>query len=430
MKIKTIKKSYSEVLAIEPEQHVKPRKQSAFFRVLLKALCSVNMSMIGFECKKINMERLADDEPCLFLMNHSSFTDLKVACSILYPHPFHTISTQDSFVGKKWLMRLIGCVPTKKFITDINLVRDMVYILKELKSSVLMYPEAGYSFDGTAGVLPDSLAKCVKMLGVPIVMIRTYGAYARDPLYNGLQIRKVKVKAEMEYLLSADEVKEKSVKELEQILAGQFSFDQFRWQQENNIRISEKFRADGLNRLLYKCPHCGTEGMMTGKDTQISCGHCGKTYELTEYGYLQACDGDGKFDHVPDWFAWERNCVRQELLDGTYKLDVPVEIRVMADAKCLYDIGSGRLVHTAEGFHLTGCDGLDYIQKASASYTLNSDFFWYEIGDVIGIGNDKIQYYCFPKECKDVVAKAKLATEEQYKILKEQKAEKRKAKQH
>lgn len=426
MKIKTIKKSYEEVLAIEPEQHIKPWKQSAFFRVLLKALCSVNMALIGFECKKINMERLGKDEPCLFLMNHSSFTDLKIACSILYPHPFHTVSTQDSFVGKKWLMRIIGCVPTKKFITDLNLVRDMVYILKDLKSSVLMYPEAGYSFDGTAGVLPDSLAKCLKMLGVPIVMIRTYGAYARDPLYNGLQIRKVKVHAEMEYLLSGEEVKEKSVKELEKLLADQFSFDQFRWQQENKVCISETFRADGLNRLLYKCPHCGIEGMMTGKGTRISCGNCGKAYELTEYGYLAACDGDGKFDHVPDWFAWERACVRQELIDGTYKLDVPVEIRAMVDAKCLYDIGNGRLVHTAEGFHLTGCDGaLDYTQKANTCYTLNSDFFWYEIGDVIGIGNDKIQYYCFPKESKDVVAKAKLAAEEQYKILNEQKAARR-----
>ncbi len=423
MKIKTVKKSYEEVLAIKPLEHEKPGKQPFFIRMLLKAFCRVNMALIGFECKKINMERLEPGTPCLVLMNHSSFTDLKIAFSILESPSFHVVSTQDSLVGKEWLMRWIGCIPTKKFITDLNLVRDMIYVLKELKSSVLMYPEAAYSLDGTAGVLPGSLAKCLKMLGVPIVMIRTYGAFARDPLYNNLQIRKVKVQAEMEYLLSAEEVKEKSVKELEAILEEQFSFDQFRWQQENKVRIKEKFRADGLNRVLYKCPHCGTEGQMLGKGTELVCEHCQKVYELTEYGYLEAKDGDTKFSHVPAWFQWERDCVRQELKEGTYRLDVPVDISVMVDSRCLYKVGSGRLLHTAEGFHLTGCDGaLDYTQKANASYTLNADFFWYEIGDVIGIGNDKIQYYCFPKECKDVVAKAKLATEEQFKLLNEQRA--------
>ena len=61
-----------------------------------------------------------------------------------------------------------------------------------------------------------------------------------------------------------------------------FSFDNFKWQQENNIKISEPFRADGLNRILYKCPHCMTEGKMIGKGTTIKCEKCNQEYELTE----------------------------------------------------------------------------------------------------------------------------------------------------
>ena len=59
-----------------------------------------------------------------------------------------------------------------------------------------MYPEASYSFDGTATPLPDSIGRLVKMLGVPVVTIRTYGAFARQPLYNGLRKRKVNVSAD------------------------------------------------------------------------------------------------------------------------------------------------------------------------------------------------------------------------------------------
>lgn len=82
-------------------------------------------------------------------------------------------------------MRLLGCIPAKKFINDITLIKDMRYTLQKLHASVLMYPEASYSFDGTETPLPDSLGKCIKLLKVPVIMLRTYGAFLRDPLYIG-----------------------------------------------------------------------------------------------------------------------------------------------------------------------------------------------------------------------------------------------------
>ena len=83
----------------------------------------------------------------------------------LLSFPFNVIVTLDAMMGKGLLMRLIGCIPTKKFVTDTRLVKSMLYCVKELKQSVLMYPEAGYSFDGTATTLPDSLGSCIKLLG-------------------------------------------------------------------------------------------------------------------------------------------------------------------------------------------------------------------------------------------------------------------------
>ena len=419
MKIKVTDKSYEEVMALPREEHRKPLKPSIFFRTLLKLLSSADLKATNFQCRSIGMERLGADEPCLILMNHSSFIDLKIASTILYPRPFNIVCTSDGFVGKEWLMRHLGCIPTQKFVSDLGLVRDMVYTVKELHSSVLMYPEASYSFDGTATPLPESIGKCVKMLGVPLVMIRTYGAFARDPLYNGLQLRKVDVSADMEYLLSPQEIAKASTAEINALLAERFSFDNFRDQQEQQIRITEPFRADGLNRVLYKCPHCGNEGAMTGKGTTLTCNSCGKTYLLTETGFLEAQEGETEFSHIPDWYRWERSCVRQELLDGSYRLDIPVRICMLVDSRSIYRVGEGRLIHTREGFHLSGCEGrLDYRQKPTSSYSLYSDYFWYELGDMICIGNSKALYYCFPTGQEDVVAKTRLAAEELYKLTK------------
>lgn len=423
MKIKTAKMNYEDVLRLPAPAHQKPKKQRMIFRMLLVALSMWDLWTTHFTYRMIHMEKLEKDEPCLVLMNHSSFIDLKIAIRLLCTRPFHIICTSDGFVGKRWLMRSLGCIPARKFMTDVTLVRDMVYAVRELKSSVLMYPEASYSFDGTQTPLPDSIGKCLKLLKVPVVMIRTHGAFARDPLYNNLQLRKVRVSADVEYLLSVKEIEEKSAQELNDILQEKFTFDYFRWQQENKIRIKEPFRADGLNRMLYKCPRCKTEGQMCGQGTKILCKQCGKEYELTEYGYLEDSEQDTqeemRFTHIPDWYRWERECVRQELLDGTYRMEVPVAIYMMVNTDRIYQVGEGVLTHSRKGFHLTGCDGkLDYVQEPLASYSLYSDFYWYEIGDMISIGNEKVQYYCFPKESGDIVAKARLATEELYKLVK------------
>lgn len=421
MKIKVKKKTYEEVMALPRAKHSPPLKPNILFRTLLKIVSTPDLWATHFTCRRIGMEKLGKREPCLILMNHASFIDLKIASCILYPRPFNIVCTADGMVGKRWLMRQLGCIPTQKYVADMRLLRDMVYAVRKKKSSVLMYPEAGYSFDGTATPLPDTLGSCVKLLGVPVVMIRTRGAFARDPLYNNLQLRRVKTSAEMEYLLSPEQIKAMKPDEINQVLKEQFSFDYFRWQKENGVKIKEPFRADHLDRVLYQCPHCRTEGQMEGKGTTLTCHACQKTWEMTELGEMAATQGDTEFSHIPDWYRWQRENVREEIETGAYSLDVPVDICMLIDSKALYRVGEGRLRHDENGFTLTGCDGkLNYTQKTLASYSLNSDYYWYEIGDVIGIGNTDALYYCFPKE-KYPVAKTRLATEELYRMAVAQK---------
>ena len=421
MKIKTTNADYESVLAMPEEAHKKPKKPNLLFRTVIRLASVPDLIATSFKYNEIGMDKLQKDEPCLILMNHSSFIDLKIASKVLYPRPYNIVCTSDGLVGKNWLMRNIGCIPTAKFVTDLGLVRDMIYTVKKLRCSILMYPEASYSFDGTATTLPDSLGECVKALKIPLIIIRTYGAFSRDPLYNNLQLRKTKVNADVEYVLSPEDIKKMSSEEINCKIKERFNFDNFRWQQENKVKITETFRADHLNRVLYKCPNCMTEGKTEGKGIHLTCHNCGKKYELTEYGFMKALNGETEFDHIPDWYKWERECVKEEILSGEYKLDIPVDIRILVNSKSIYNISEGRLVHTAEGFHLTGCNGkLDYRQKPLASYSLYSDYYWYELGDMICIGDPNALYYCFPKVDGDFVAKTRLAAEELYKIKKAQ----------
>ncbi len=416
MKIKVIEKKYEDVLALEHAPHIKPKRPNIFFRTLLKLVSLPDLLATRFSCKRIGMQRLDKREPCLFLVNHSSFIDLEIVASTLYPRPFNIVATTDGFVGKDWLMRQIGCIPCKKFMREPLLIRDMLHASRKLGNSIVLFPEAGYTFDGTATRLPDNLGAAIKLLGIPVVMIKTYGAFLRDPLYNNLQRRKVRVSATMEYIYSKQDLAVLSPEEIQKKVTELFTFDEFAWQKENGIRVTEPFRADRLDRILYKCPVCGEEEMV-GRGERLSCRACQKEYHMTELGELCAIHGETHFSHIPDWYRWERAEVRREVLAGDYEINLPVDIYMMLDTRALYRVGVGRLSHTREGLHLVGCRGkLDFTQKPLASHSLNSDFNWYEMGDVVCIGNADALYYCFPKGKKNVVAKMRLAAEEIYKL--------------
>ncbi len=421
MKIKTKKISYEKVLDMAKPKHKRPKKPNILFRTIIRAAAIPDLFATKFSYTEKRMEQ-AGKGPFLILMNHSSFIDLEIASHIFYPMPYCIVCTSDGFVGKEWLMRNIGCIPTRKFVTDVTLVKDMIYTIKKLKTSILMYPEASYTFDGRATPLPKKLGGLLKKLDVPVLSVITEGAFLRDPLYNGLQKRRTKVKATLTCLLTREEIAEKSVDELDAVLEKEFTFDGFKAQLDSKTEINEPFRADGLERILYRCADCGREGAMVGKGTTLTCSACGKIYEMDNLGRLSARDGNTKFSHIPNWYNWERECVRREIENGEYNLDIAVDIGVMTDFRAIYMVGEGRLSHSADGFKLTGCGGkLNYSQSPQSSYGLYSDYFWYEIGDVICIGNHDMLYYCFPKE-NHPVAKTRLAAEELYKLAKGAKA--------
>ena len=427
MKTKLTRKSYDEVMAMPRRKHQKPVKPNILFRTLMLVASLPDIIATGFKANKIGMERLGKKEPAFFLMNHSCFLDLEIVPTVLYPRRFNIVATTDAFIGKAWLLRQIGCISTNKFVTEMNLVRDMMHAGKKLQDSVVMFPEAGYSFDGRAVPMPDSLGKMVKMMGLPLCTIITHGAYSRDPLYNNLQKRRVKVTADVKYLLSADDVAEMSAEDIQAIIDNEFSFDSFAWQRDNKIKIKEKFRADGLNRILYKCPHCLAEGRMIGKGTTLSCPDCGKVYHMDEYGVLSAEDGVTEFSHIPDWYDWERRCVREEIERGEYSVDLDCRLLMTLTDYRFYEIGEGRLRHDKNGFVLDGCDGkLHYEHKPLSAHTVNSDFYFYQIGDVVSFGNTDGLFYCFPKSKEDIVCKIRFAHEEIYKITKAEKEAARK----
>ena len=415
MKIKLKKVSVEKAMAVKPYKRKKPHSPDILFRTAMRILSGFELRKTHFKYDNENMEK-AGKGPYLILMNHSSFIDLEIAYKIFFPRPLCIVSTRDSYIGKRWLMPLIGCIPTHKFVSDVSLLSDIKHALHEKKASVLMFPEAGYSLDGRATALPPKFGMLLKRLGVPVVTVITKGAFLRQPLYNELIKRKVEITADVQCLLTPEEIAEKSVAELDKMLEAVFSFDNFKDQYENGTEIDHKQRAKGLQRVLYQCPHCLAEGKMHGEGTELKCNACGKSYEMTSLGRMEAKNGETEYPHIPDWVDWQRESVKKELENRSYTLTANVEIGIIKDHKALYRVGSGVLTHNDGGFILKGANGaFEFTQPALASHSINADFYFYTMGDIICIGDKETLYYCFtPPEVP--VFKARLAAEELYKI--------------
>ena len=116
MKIKTKHLDYSQVMALPRPKHRAPLRPMFLLQALVRFLAIFDLRPTKFTYRKRGMDKLGKKEPCLILMNHSSFIDLKIAAGIFFPRRYGIVCTSDGFVGfpMALVMRLIGCIPTRK----------------------------------------------------------------------------------------------------------------------------------------------------------------------------------------------------------------------------------------------------------------------------------------------------------------------------
>ena len=398
-----------------------PIRQPLIFTWILGIGSRVMMLGKKYTIEKRNMDGLKP--PYILLCSHNYFVDFYLQFIATFPHRTNTIATIDGYYRRPFLMEWLGCMCKRKFTTDVSLVRSVRKVLKTYGDILVMYPEARYSPIGTTAILPDSLAKLVKLNKVPVVCLVHRGNHLMTPFWNYRKPRKVPLHTTMTQVLTAEEVQEKSVEEIAAILRQAMDYDDYRYQRENGIRITEPHRAEGLHKVLYQCPHCLAESQMTSGDTTLSCTACGKRWELEEDGSLRAVEGETEFSHIPDWFEWERSQVRKQLEEGTYRFEDDVEVYSLMEPWKFRKLGMGRLTHDPDnGLVVEGrYNDRDYriVRPPLGMYGVHIeyDYCYLRPEDCIDVSTDDDSLYCYPVK-QNVVTKLSFAVEEIYKMKK------------
>jgi len=399
----------------------KPHKPS-FLMSLAKALISwPDLKKRGAVITKRDMENI-EGKPYLLLINHGSMVDFNLMLRATHPYPVNNVMTLEGFkTYTEPLMRSLGVLGKRKFITDLNLIKNMKYCLTKLNTVFVLFPEARYSLDGCTSHLPPSLGKLVKMFKVPVVMLRISGNFVTCPQWNKIN-KKTYVEAEMYPIATAEEIKALSIDEINNRISESFKYDDFAWQYEKKLVINHPKRADGLHCLLYKCPHCGTEFQTDSAGDELWCNACGKRWTMDEYGQLHAQSGETEFNHIPDWSKWERQCVRDEIRNGTYYFEDTVRVETLPNAWKFYKQGTGRFIQTHEGTTVE-CNyyGEPYVLSKPAIMleSMHIEYDYLGGGDCVDISIPDDSFWCYFSK-RDVVTKISFATEEMYYLAKEQ----------
>ena len=362
---------------------------------------------------RTNMEELKP--PYILLCNHNAFLDFKVATAAIFPTRANYVVAIDGFIGREWLMRKVGCICKRKFTNDISLVRQLKRVTDNGDIAVI-YPEARYSLCGTNSFLPESLGKLAKLLKVPVVTLICHGNHINSPFWNTTDHGVKGTEGFLTQIITAEEVASLPVTEINRRINEKFVYDDYAWQKENNIRVKYPNRAKGLHKILYQCPNCGTEYQMASAGTKLECKSCGKEWEMSELGELRALNGKTEFSHIPDWYEWEKDNVREEIENGSYYFKAPVKVCALPNSKGYIKLGKGTLTHDMNGFVLEGkYGGHAYrVEKSVPSlYSCHIEFnYLNKFGDCIDLNTLSDTYYIYPYDCDFSVTKVAMATEE------------------
>ena len=158
---------------------------------------------------------------------------------------------------------------------------------------------------------------------------------------------------------------------------------------------------------------------MESKGSTIYCSNCNKTYNLNEDGTLTSLQSETEFSHLPDWYNWQRENVKQEILNNTYYFEDEVDVYSLPRTAKPIHLGKAKVTHTIEnGFILEGFYNKQpyrIIRKPLASNSLHVEYDYVHIKpyDCFVINTEDDCFFCYTSK-KDVITKLGFATEEIY----------------
>lgn len=264
----------------------------AFFKV--KFTKKYNITFENDIAKKIK-------GPAIVIATHSSDQDHLLSAMTLYPiRPTYVVS--EHFIRQRStakLIRLMHVITKKMFTPDISTIMNVMRAKNE-KSIIVIFSEGRLSCYGHTLPIADGTAELIKKLGVNVYSWKAEGAYLTFPKWrNKGDDRYGRIHCSLRPVLTADEVNEKSTDEIMEIAAKTILNDDELAME--GVEYKSSTMAEGVEKILFKCPKCLKEDSITTEGNHIRCS-CGLDVTLDSKYRLHGAP----FSRINEWFEWQQ----------------------------------------------------------------------------------------------------------------------------
>lgn len=337
----------------------KKRRHNPIVYAALK-LCTSFLSRARFHAKFVRNELRGKSGPIVVVANHQAAFDFVN----MYASTGKKISVvaSNSFYQTlpiKGLMDSVGIIPKQQFQTSPADMRAMKHVVDD--GGILgIYPAGLMCEDGLSTPIPEATWRFLQWMRADVYVIRSTGTYFCTPKWSKIK-RKGRTLIDVYRLFTKEELAELDVAEIKARGAAALDFDAYRENDELKIEYKNGDNIEGLENVLYVCPHCGREFTMRVRDKSvIYCTECGFAERSDRCGMLTKISEVGEeLRYVSDWskmiFAREH-----ERTSGTEDITLAAEtdfLMVNPKKKKFECVGEGKITLDREHFHLSGTKG-------------------------------------------------------------------------
>lgn len=189
-------------------------------------------------------------------------------------------------------------------------VMDIIRHCRKGKN-VCMFAEGARSWDGITNPIAPATAKLIQSAKCGLVTYKLEGGYFVSPMWSK-SLRKGYLRGGVKNVYTAEQLKEMTTDEIYDLICNDLYEDAYARQLENPQSYKGKNIAEGMENLLFICPHCSSyETIRTNKDT-VTCSKCDMTFKYTDKGFLEGIC----FKTVKELSDWQKERVEQDVEKG------------------------------------------------------------------------------------------------------------------
>lgn len=329
------------------------RKRQSRFLYRITKIAAWFYAKIVFKRKIIRNEIKRKKGPFVIIANHQAALDF--VSLIGATQQLMTFVVSDAFYNTlpvKGVMTKIKVIPKQQFQTTVTDLKRMKNAIDRGKILVI-YPAGLMCADGVSTPIPDATYKFLKWLGVDVYMAKICGTYFVSPKWSSIT-RRGRTTLDIYKLFDKDELTQMPESEIRRIALDALDFDAYREQERLLVKYKNGSNIEGLENVLYICPHCKKEFTMQTQGNRIFCCECGYEEQSDEYGFLRCVSGAEDIRYVSDWSKMIYELERDRIAHGeVVGLSLRAEIHMIDyDSRKFVPVHTGRVMLDSEKFTL------------------------------------------------------------------------------